>query len=408
MFALLFAVALETVKFQAGQQELAYLHAPGESAVLVVLPSQPESAEAEMKNWAPIAASRKWRLIMPQFPSAADPGVKNLDAMVADLRKRYSLARTPVYLAGGGAASAAVFYAAARAPYLWTAAMAIGGSPMPAIDSDRLFAANTLNTPVGWALTPEERTASAAIRQRLTTAGYNLTVLEAPTIGQVLDFLARNTITGFPGKIDCETGNPAMAQCYWVRLTAFDPALRNDAIRSSRVNPDLPASLDLGGFGYQPTAPGPGVLVEWLPPNYTGALRLKDRIVALSGKPVVDGGHYVELMKEVKEERPVSITVERVTGKEKERFRLTTRYQLRQREEVITARVQAEFVPESREIVIISRAVAALELTIPEGWAPSTVNWNGNQMASPQSPGCLVLSLKEPGASRPCASQVSP
>jgi hypothetical protein len=120
---------------------------------------------------------------------------------------------------------------------------------------------------------------------------------------------------------------------------------------------------------------------------------LKDRIVALSGKPIADPRHYVELMREVKEERPVSVTIERVTGKEKERLRLTTHYRLRQREEVVTARVQAEWVPEAREIVIVSRAVAAIELTIPEGWAPSTVNWNGNPVASPQNPGRIMVSL---------------
>jgi pimeloyl-ACP methyl ester carboxylesterase len=391
--ALAWCQAPEAVKFPAGSQELAYLSAPGEGAALVVLPAQPETAAEEIKNWAPIAASRKWRLVMPQFPAVADPGVKNLEAMAADLRQRYVLAKQPIYLAGGGIASAAVFYAAARAPHLWTAAIAIGGSPVPAIDSDRLFAGNTLNTPVGWALTAEERSASAAIRQRLTTAGYNLTVLEAPTIGQVLDFLARHSYTAFPPKIDCETGNPTLAQCYWAKLTAFNPALRNDAIRSSRVNPDLPASLDFGGFGYQVTAPGPGVVIEWLPPDYKGPLMLKDRIVALSGKPIADPRHYVELMREVKEERPVSVTIERVTGKEKERLRLTTHYRLRQREEVVTARVQAEWVPEAREIVIVSRAVAAIELTIPEGWAPSTVNWNGNPVASPQNPGRIMVSL---------------
>lgn len=400
-----FAQTPEAIKIQSGQQEIEYLHQPGAGAVMFVLPSQPENADAEVKNWIPIAASRKWRLIVPKFPVVADPGVKNLEAAVADVRKRFQAEKAPVYLVGGGVSTAAVFYACTRAPYLWTAALAIGGDPRPAIESDRMFAANTLNTPVAWALTADEKIATADLRLKLTGAGFNLTLLEGPTVGQALDFLAKQAYTAFPQKIDCETGNPTMARCYWIRMTGFDPALRNDAIRSSRLNPEATASLDFGGFGYRADRPGPGVVVEWLPPNYSGPLKVNDRITQLSGRPIADPRHYVEMLGEVKEERPVSVTIERKEGKETERMRITTRYRLRQREEVVTARVQAEHSSEAKEITIVSRAVAALELTIPEGWAPGTVNWNGNQMASPQSPGCLILSLKEPGASRPCPAK---
>ncbi len=410
MGMLLFSAAMlalaqtpESIKFASGAQELEYLHQPGAGAVMLVLPSQPQAAGDEARNWIPIAASRKWRLILPKFPMAADAGVKNLEALIGDARKRFSLEKTAVYLVAGGVGTAAVFYAAARAPYLWTAALAIGGDPRPAIESDRLFAANTLNTPVAWALTADEKTATGALRQRLTTAGYNLTVLEAPTVGQALDFLAKQMHTPYPEKIDCETGNPTLATCYWVKMTAFDPALRNDAIRSSRINPESTASLDFGGFGYQPTKPGPGVVVEWLPPDYKGPLKLNDRLTQLSGRPIADPRHYAEMLAEVKEEKPVSVTIERKEGKETDRIRLTTRYRLKAREEVVTARVQAEYARQAKELVIVSRTVAAMELNIPEGWAPLTVNWNGNQMANPQSAGCLVLSLKEPGAARPCA-----
>lgn len=399
---LLLAQTPETIKFSAGQQELEYLHQPGTDAVMVVLGAQPEAAAEEAKNWIPIAASRKWRLVMAKFPMAGDAGVKNLDAMVADVRKRFAADKAAVYLVGGGPASAAVFFAAARAPHLWTAALAIGGDPRPAIDTDRLFAANTLNTPFAWALSADEKTVTAALRLKLTGAGFNLTVLEAPTVGQALEFLAQQPYTAHPRKIDCETGNPALARCYWIRMTAFDPSLSNDAIRSSRVNPESTASLDFGGFGYTPTKPGPGIVVEWLPPYYKGPLKLNDRLTQLSGRPIADGRHYQEMLAEVKEERPVSVTIERKEGKELDRIRLTTRYRLKAREEVVTARVQAEYVQEAKEIVIVSRAVAALELTVPEGWAPAAVNWNGNQAANPQSAGCFVLSLKEPGAARPC------
>lgn len=393
----------ESVKFQAGQQSLEYLYQPGAGAVMLVLPGAPETAADEAKTWLPIAASRKWTLVIPRFPSAGDPGVKNLDAMVADLRTRYHAEKVPVYLVGGGPASAAVFYAAARAPYLFTAVLAIGGDIRPAIESDRLFAANTLNTPVAWALSEQERTATANLRQRLTVPGFNLTVLEAPTVGQALDFLAKQLYTALPLKIDCETGNPTLARCYWIRMTGFDAGLRNDAIRSSRVNPDAQASLAFGPFGYPTNKPGPGIIVEWLPPNYSGPLKLNDRILALSGRPISDARHYSEMMSEVRDEKPVSVTIERKEGKETEKLRLTTNYQLRQREEVTTARIQAEYAAASKEIVIVSRAVAAIELNLPAEWVPATVNWNGNQMAAPQGAGCLSLSLKEPGASRPCA-----
>lgn len=395
----------DPIRFPSGQVELAYLHQAGEGAVLLVLPAQPETAAEEWKTWAPIGASRKWHVAMPQFAHVADPGVKNLEAMVADLRKRFPLERSPVYLVGGGLASPSVFYAASRAPYLFTAALAIGGSPKPAIDSDRIYGANTVNTPVAWALSSDERTESAALRQRLTTAGFNLTVLEAPTVGSALDFLAKQLYTPVPRKIDCETGNPTMARCYWVRMTAFDPSLRNDALPSSRVNADSPASLEFGPFGYQPSKPGPGILIEWLPQGYKGPLQLNDRIIALSGKPVSDPRHYAELMSQVTDERPVSVTIERVVPKQKEpeRMRLTTRYQLRKREEVTTARLQGEYLQDSNEILIVTRNVAGIELAIPQEWAGAKVNWNGNLAASPQNPGCYVLSLKEPGAARPCS-----
>jgi hypothetical protein len=110
-------------------------------------------------------------------------------------------------------------------------------------------------------------------------------------------------------------------------------------------------------------------------------------------------------MSQVTEERPVSVTIERMEKKEKERIRLTTYYKLRKREEVITARIQASYSPDAKEIILISRAVAEVQIRVPEQWVPSTITWNGNQMAAPVTAGCLVLSLKQPGAARPCPQQ---
>lgn len=389
----------------AGAQERPYRHSPGapDAPLMVLLPNTLETVDTEFKTWSQIAASRKWHLVVPAFALPGDVGLKQLETWVPEVRAALKLEKSPCYLVGAGQAAALVFYAAARVPHLWTAAVAVSGSPKPAIDSDRIFGANTRNLPVAWAVTPEERAGSDALRGKMVAAGYNLTLLESATIEQLLDFLSKHQFVAYPPNIDCETGNPQLARCYWITVTAFDPALRNDAIRSTRVAPDnLGASLDFGGFGFKTNAPGPGLVVEYLPENYSGPLKLNDRIVALSGKQIIDAKHYMELMSQVTEERPVSVTIERVEKKEKDRIRLTTYYKLRKREEVITARLQASYSPEAKEITIISRAVAELQIRVPEQWVPAAITWNGNQMAAPVSPGCLVLSLKQPGAARPC------
>lgn len=380
-----------------------YRHSAGsEPRALVVLAAAPESSDKEWENWRQIAATRQWHAMMPSFSPAGDGGVKSIEAMIESARRKPGLEKAAFYLIGAGPAAASVFYIAARAPYLWSAALAIGGTPKPAIDSDRLYAANTTLLPVGWAVSPEDKQATAAPRQKLITAGYNLHLMESPAIDTALDFLAKHLYSEFPRQIDCETGSPQVARCYWITPTDFDPSLRNDAIRSTRVPAEVYGSLDLGGFGYKPDAPGPGVLVEFLPPKYEGPLQLQDRIVALSGKPIADARHYLELMSQVTEERPVQVTIERLVEKKKERIRVLSRYQLPRRQEVITARLQAHYNPEAREIVIISRTVAALDITVPPHWVPSTINWNGDLAASPENAGCYHLSKKEPGNAKPC------
>src|ERR1700752_2035298 len=113
-----------------------------------------------------------------------------------------------------------------------------------------------------------------------------------------------------------------MSRCYWITPTQFDPSLRNDALPSTKIAPDAEASLEFGAFGFQVSKPGPGVVVEWLPPDYKGPLLLNDRITAFSGKAIADPKHYAELMSQITEEKPVAVTIERGTGKAKERIRL--------------------------------------------------------------------------------------
>jgi hypothetical protein len=405
--ATLFAQAPAPVTFKAGTQDLSYLQSGDQDvpAVLFVLPAQPDKPQTEWERWNQVAATKKWGLVMPLSTAPGDAGLRLLGQIVTEARKRHSWSKPAMYLVGSGPLSPTVFYIASRAPHLFSAAVAIGGSPKPAMDTDRLFAGNTELVPVAWAVTPEEKAAESAAYQRLITSRYNLKVLESPTIQQTIDFLAGHPYQPYPPKIDCETGNPVMSRCYWITPTQFDPSLRNDALPSTKIAPDSSASLDFGGFGFQPNNPGPGVLVEWLPPDYKGPLQLKDRITHLSGKAVADPKHYAELMSQVTEEKPVAVTIERGTGKAKERIRLVTRYQLRKREEVITARVQAFYNASAKEVAIASRTVAELRLTVPPQWVPVTVNWNGVPVATVENPGCYLLSLKEPGSSRSCPAE---
>ena len=82
------------------------------------------------------------------------------------------------------------------------------------------------------------------------------------------------------------------------------------------------AALNLGGFGFNPAEPGPGVVVRFLAEKYSGPLKMGDRIVALDGREIPDAQHYVELMAKISEERPATVLVER--GKERVRRHFLT------------------------------------------------------------------------------------
>jgi len=295
----------------------------------------------------------------------------------------------PTYLVGAGASAAAVFYLAARVPDLWAAALAVEGSPRVAIDTNRLFAGNTELVPVLWVTSSKEPPAMP---------GYNLE-RRAPneiTVGQALEWLAGHRRDEYPAKVDCETGNVELAQCYWVEMTKLDFARRNDVLGTTRVKPGSGASLALGEFGFSLSAPGPGVLVSWLPENYRGPLKLGDRIVAVGGKQMADGRAYLEYMDSVNEGKPVVVTVQRG----KERQRVETRIVLPKREEALTARVRAEFFSDTREVLIISRGVAELRLRLPRYWVPCPINWNGTAAGTADGPGCWAVT--EGGQARRC------
>jgi hypothetical protein len=151
--------------------------------------------------------------------------------------------------------------------------------------------------------------------------------------------------------------------------------------------PGSGAGLAVGAFGFKTGAPGPGLEVEWLPDNYKGPLKLGDRIVSIAGKEIKNGQGYVDMMDEGKEEKRVGVILQRG----KERVRIETRIVLPDRGGAFTARVQAQFLRDSKEVLVISREVGEMRLALPEYWLPAGINWNGNEMGKADAAGCWLL-----------------
>ncbi|MFB3829827.1 MAG: hypothetical protein ACE15B_23860 [Bryobacteraceae bacterium] len=350
--------------------------------------------EGDAAEWRQIAAAAGWRFLAPWAETqekSLDLRLRALDAKLAAARQQGGVDATRIYAAAQGEGAAALFYAVSRMPDLWTAAVAVGGNARQAIDSNRLFGANTGNVPVLWI---SGNAGDEALAKRMQAAGFNLEWKMDPAAkaGEVIAWLGAKRRDRFPARVDCETGTPAFARCYWIEMTAFDLAERNDALDSTRVPPvGTGASLDLGGFGYNPAAPGPGVEVAWLPPNHPGSLKLGDRIVSVGGKAIENGAAYARMMDETAEERPVAVLVQRG----KERIRLETRVIVPRREEVQTARVQGQYSVEAREILVLSRAVTGMRLTVPAEWAPAAVNWNGVEAGKVEAGGCWLLRVEK-------------
>jgi len=369
--------------------------------VLAILLVRPASAEApksallvllggDSKIWQAACQERGWRFLEPQSDSAAksaDQRVKALAAEVEEAEKRLPVDPNRVYLAAQGGAVSSLFYVAARMPDLWAAAVAAGGSPRAAIDSNRLFAANTSNLPVLWLFSNKDE---EPLGKKLQSAGFNLEWRE-PAVArpsEIFEWLAGHQRDPFPTKADCETGSPLFTHCYWVELTKFDPAERNDVLDSTRLQPlGSSAVLAIGPFGYNPAEPGPGVLVASLPDKYAGPLKLNDRIVALGGKELKDGAEFAQILYETFEEKPVVAMVQRG----KEHLRLETKIALAPRAEPVTARVRAQYLPELQEVEVVSRAIAQMKLTIPESWLPAKITWNGTEVANATAAGCWLL-----------------
>jgi hypothetical protein len=333
-----------------------------------------------------------WQVIAP--PGAAAPDidsrVRALAAAVESAIQSGSVDPARVYIAGRGDAVASVFYAISRIPDLWAAGVAIGGSPKAAIDSNRIFAANSTLVPLLWISGDDSRT----MVEKLTAAKLNLE--SQPASGSfhtaaLIQWLARHQRDVFPISIDCETNSPTFARCYWIQPTKFDASERNDVLASTRIPGGTGAALDLGGFAFQVDDPGPGVLVISLPGKYSGPLKPGDRLMALDGKPLASARQYLELLEKFTEEKPATVTVQRG----KERIRVETRITLPRRESGVTARVQAQYLPAEKELQIVSRTITEMRVTVAPEWIPATLLWNGLSLENLEEAGCWVLSVQK-------------
>jgi hypothetical protein len=392
----------QEAKISLAGGELRYLYAPagaGNAPLLLVLPGAMDdpSLQKLFAKWQPMAAARRWNLVMPFIAGVSDQAVKALEAVLADATKRLpEVDRNRVYLVGQGASASEVFYTLSRRPDLWAAGLAIQGSPAQAINSFRLFGSNTKEAPLLWIAPAAE---ADMFRKKLSAVEFNFETRPEANVDQVFDWLAKHRREPFPLTVDCETGHPGFARCYWIEMTKFDPKKRNDVLKSARVMPGSGASMAIGPFGFDPLAEGPGALVGWLPPNYHGPLKLNDRIVSVAGKEMHDGREYTQFMDTIEDEKPVAILVQRG----KERLRLETKIVLPKREEVITARIQGRYLPDQKELLIISRAVTRARVTIPQEWTPVSVSWNGLDVLKAESAGCWELSIeKDPPEASKC------
>jgi hypothetical protein len=333
-----------------------------------------------------------WQVIAPPGAGApdVDSRVRALAAAVETAIQSGSVDPARVYVAGRGDAVASVFYAISRMPDLWAAGVALGGSPKAALDSNRIFAANSTLVPLLWVAGDDSR----PMVERLTAARLNLEWQPASAgfnTAALIQWLARHKRDAFPISIDCETNSPTFARCYWIQPTKFDAGERNDVLASTRIPGGTGAALDLGAFEFKVDDPGPGVLVASLPAKYSGPLKNGDRLMALDGKPLASARQYLEVLEKLTEEKPATVTVQRG----KERVRVETRITLPRRDSGVTARVQAQYLPAEKEIQIISRTIAEMRVTVAPEWIPATLLWNGLSLENLEEAGCWLLSVQK-------------
>ena len=348
---------------------------------------------AEAAQWQTWTKDLGWKVIAPAgLPAnvAIDARVQAAAQAVNQAVQSGAVDPAHIYIAGRGEAAAAVFYTISRIPDLWAAGIALGGNPMAAIDSDRIFAGNFSSAPVLWV---SGGAGDAALAEKLKASGLNMEWHAAAglTNAAAFNWLLKHTRSPFPTSIDCETNSPTFGSCYWVQMTKFDSGARNDVLPSTHLTPVNTASLDLGGFSAKVDDPGPGLLIAKLPDKYNGPLKVGDRIVELEGRPIANARAYLDMMAKYTEEKRVAVMIKRG----KDRQRLDTRVVLPVRDAIVTARVQGKYDPETKGIDIVSRSVTEMKVTLPAEWLPALLSWNGLTLENISKPGCLLLTIEK-------------
>ncbi len=335
------AETLQEAKVSALGKEYVYRYskAPPNAPVAVILDSKPE-------RWAVPA---DWMTLAPQVDALSDLGIKMVEVMLSDAAKRTNVNFSRVYLLGE---SQFVTFGVSRLPDVWAAAAWMGGDVKLAIATNKIFSGNG-------ALIPK---------------------LEAKSEKEAIEFVEKQEQLPMPAKVDCETGNQAFTRCYYLQITKFDMRMMNQALGTTRISSGPQVSLAIGNFAYTPD-------LEITKP--VGPLKMGDRILAVNGKEVNEHNAYEQLIARLNEDREVTLTVQRG----KQRVRIETTAKIAKREEPLSARIQAEYFPDSKELLVISRAVGEFVVQLPRPWTGATINWNGVEVNKNTAAGCWVVSM---------------
>jgi len=161
----------------------------------------PESGDAA--QWQMLVKALDWLVIAPPLDpkTSVDARAQALTAAATEAIQKSDADPAHIYLAGQGDAAAMVFYAISRVPDVWAGGLALGGSPVPAINSNRIYATNFANAPVLWVSAAPDAEAFAA---KLKSAGMNVEWRTATglTNGAVLDWITKHSRDEFPASID--------------------------------------------------------------------------------------------------------------------------------------------------------------------------------------------------------------
>jgi hypothetical protein len=321
-----------------------------------------------------------WNVLIPEGVPTGDAGILALVQLVARAEKMPMVLPNRNFLIATGEQAWMAFYAASRAAGLFAASLA-DGSPRPAMDSNRLFAANSANGTVFW--TAPANQADPEERSRLSAAGFPFQPVN--TVEEGITRLAGREAEEFPAQADCETGNPAFGLCHWVQILRVDAGRRNDALGTTRVKPLASATLSIGPFEYDASIAGPPVVTS-LPEGYKGPLQKDDRIVAMDGKAVDSPAAYLGILADARQEKSVTVMIQRG----RDRKRVEAKIVPRQLEETFTGRLQGQYLQDAKEILLVSRGVGALRLDVPPQWVGATVNWNGEELGKEVQEGCWI------------------